>query len=293
MGNVTDSLKRQASTWNYYGNSFMAPMGVQALLDTLPAQNVDGTSYYWDMNEVKFLPMNAGMLLFDEGITELSAMQFFVLRNKAQEKGALNIDYANSIYNYNVNGGSGAPQRIAANNVNRVRINVTAENGASDVVYVLGGNQYSAEYEDGYDAEKLMNEGLNLYVQGDMNYAMLATDEILGTTISMKGNEAINYTMTFGKVNGEYALRDNMTGKTIAIVEGATYNFSAQPNEVAENRFEIVNRDAVTTDINTIVGDTNDSKAVYTVLGQYVGETANWNMLPAGIYVVDGVKVVK
>ncbi|MBQ6777731.1 MAG: hypothetical protein IJP52_05410 [Paludibacteraceae bacterium] len=293
MGNVTDSLKRKASTWNYYGNSFMAPMGVQALLDTLPAQNVDGTIYYWDMNEVKFLPMNAGMLLFDEGITELSAMQFFVLRNKAQEKGALNIDYANSIYNYNVNGGSGAPQRIAANNVNRVRINVTAENGASDVVYVLGGNQYSAEYEDGYDAEKLMNEGLNLYVQGDMNYAMLATDEILGTTISMKANEAINYTMTFGKVNGEYALRDNMTGKTIAIVEGATYNFSAQPNEVAENRFEIVNRDAVTTDINTIVGDTNDSKAVYTVLGQYVGETANWNMLPAGIYVVDGVKVVK
>jgi hypothetical protein len=29
------------------------------------------------------------------------------------------------------------------------------------------------------------------------------------------------------------------------------------------------------------------------VVGQYVGETENWNQLPAGIYVVDGIKIVK
>lgn len=296
IGNVTDALQRKACKWNYYGNSFMAPMSTAAVLNKLSTNpSMDAVIYYWDFTRQGYNFVNSSML-GDWGVAleKIDALGFFVLKNKTQEAGALDIDYKNSIFRYaqGLEPEYPAPARARISNADRVRISVTAENGASDAVYVLGSDQYTAEYENGADAEKLMNNGLNVYVQGDMNYAMLATDEILGTTISMQANEAINYTMTFGKVNGDYALRDNMTGKTIAIVEGATYNFSAQPNEVAENRFEIVNRDAVTTDINTIVGD-NASKAVYTVLGQYVGETADWNNMPAGIYVVDGVKVVK
>ena len=298
MGNETSDLTRRASTWNYYGNSFMAPMGVAELLNALKTknQNIDRTIYYWDMNATQFKPVNEGMFedFYDvETIDKLTALQFFVLRNKIHTMGELNIDYANTIYNYNVNGGSSAPKRVASNNADRVRINVMAENGASDVVYILGSDKYTADYEDGHDAEKLMNDGLNLYVNGDINYAMLATDDILGTTITLQANEAINYTMSFAKVNGEFALRDNMTGNTVAIVEGATYSFSAQPNATMDGRFQIVGRQEMPTAVETVEEVTNAPKAIYTMMGQYVGETTDWNNLPAGVYVVDGVKVVK
>ena len=294
MGNVTDDLQRKAAVWNHYGNSFMAPIGVAALLNVLPGQDIDKTIYYWDMNEGQFLPVNEGMLGdFGEGISELKAMQFFVLRNRTHEAGALNIDYANSIYDYNVNGGSGAPKRVASNNANRVRINITAENGEKDVVYLLGSDQYSAEYEDGYDAEKLMNEGMNLYVAGDMNLSMLYTDDLQGTLLSLETGDDVNYTLTFGKVNGEvYALRDNLTNAVVLMNEGATYNFTAQPNATLDGRFQIVSRQEMPTAVETIE-ETVAPKAIYTVMGQYVGETTDWNNLPAGVYVVDGVKVIK
>ena len=34
-------------------------------------------------------------------------------------------------------------------------------------------------------------------------------------------------------------------------------------------------------------------KGIYTALGQYVGEKDAWSALPAGVYIVDGVKMVK
>ena len=41
----------------------------------------------------------------------------------------------------------------------------------------------------------------------------------------------------------------------------------------------------------TVEETVNAPKAIYTIMGQYVGQ--DWNTLPAGVYVVDGVKVVK
>ena len=35
------------------------------------------------------------------------------------------------------------------------------------------------------------------------------------------------------------------------------------------------------------------AKGIYTITGQYVGEMNVWNTLPAGIYVVNGEKLVK
>ncbi len=296
MGNVTDSIVRKACKWNYYGNSYMAPMSVKALSNALPVQNVDPAIYYWDVTAQGYKSVTAQMIGdFSFGIlTEIPAMGFFVLKNTAQEAGALNIDYNNSIFRhaqglapvYN------APVRHTSNS-DRVCISVIAENGYSDVVYLLGSDNFTPEYEAGADVEKLMNNGLNLYVAGDINLSALYTDNLLGATLTLQSNEAINYSMTFNNVYGEYALRDNMTGRTIAIVEGATYNFSAQPNETIEGRFQIVGRQEMPTAVETVEEMVNTPKAIYTVMGQYVGETTDWNNLPAGVYVVDGVKVIK
>ena len=75
------------------------------------------------------------------------------------------------------------------------------------------------------------------------------------------------------------------------ITEGAAYNFFAQSNETIEGRFEIVSRQEMPTAVETVEETVNTPKAIYTIMGQYVGQ--DWNALPAGVYVVDGVKVVK
>ena len=121
----------------------------------------------------------------------------------------------------------------------------------------------------------------------------LATDNILGTILSLQTMEDINYTITFDNVRGEvYALRDNLTNAVVLMNEGATYNFTAQPNATLEGRFQIVSRQEMPTSVETIE-ENETPKAIYTVMGQYVGETTDWNNLPAGVYVVDGVKVIK
>ena len=138
-----------------------------------------------------------------------------------------------------------------------------------------------------------MNErSINLYATIDgMNYSSVVTDDVEGKTLSLKTNDEIAYTISFKNVEGtEYALRDNVTGKVIAIEEGTTYDFAAQPNSTVEGRFEIVKAAKVTTAIENAEVKAN-VKGIYTITGQYLGE--NFDVLPAGVYVVDGVKIVK
>jgi hypothetical protein len=97
--------------------------------------------------------------------------------------------------------------------------------------------------------------------------------------------------MSFKNVEGtEYAIRDNVTGQVYAIEEGASFGFAAQPNSTAENRFEIVSIHKVPTAVENTESAAK-AHGIYTMLGQYVGE--DFNALPAGVYVVDGVKIVK
>jgi len=116
---------------------------------------------------------------------------------------------------------------------------------------------------------------------------------MVGTMLSLQTMDEVSYTMSFDKVNGEvYALRDNLTNAVVLMNEGATYNFMAQSNATLDGRFQIVSRQEMPTAVET-VEETIAPKAIYTIMGQYVGETTDWNTLPAGVYVVDGVKIVK
>ena len=72
--------------------------------------------------------------------------------------------------------------------------------------------------------------------------------------------------------------------------EGASYEFAAQPNSIIEGRFEIVGRNNAPTAIENTEVKAN-VKGIYTITGQYVGE--DFKALPAGVYVVNGVKIVK
>ena len=104
--------------------------------------------------------------------------------------------------------------------------------------------------------------------------------------------EETTFKMTFTNIRGgELAIRDNVTGTVMNITPDAEYFFTAGAY-TNEERFEIVGRQEMPTEMETVESQ-QAVKAVYNVQGQYMGETTEWNALPHGVYVVDGVKMVK
>jgi hypothetical protein len=81
-----------------------------------------------------------------------------------------------------------------------------------------------------------------------------------------------------------------LTGTETAMVEGATYMFSVPANTTVEGRFQIVPIANMPTAIENIE-ETAAIKGIYTLSGQFVGN--DYHALPAGVYVVDGKKIVK
>jgi hypothetical protein len=121
----------------------------------------------------------------------------------------------------------------------------------------------------------------------------LATDNLEDTYLGFSTVNGGNFTISFKNVEGrDLDLIDLQENATIAIVEGNTYNFTAEANTNADYRFKVVERKKVHTGVDNLNAD-NSAKGVYTIMGQYVGEMNIWNTLPAGVYVVNGEKRVK
>lgn len=296
-GNTNNLLEFERNGFNFFGNSYTGYIDILALVEQIMGDNkIDGSVWVWggDQNYhvVPLLTLRDGG---DVYATEIAPMQTFILKQNGSENASAELNYASAVWGNPRYGHSvtPAPSRNIADETTRMRIIVTAENGKSDFVMFTEDAKFSDSFEKGYDGEKYMNENaLNMFATvNGANYTAIATDNLEGKMITINTVEAVNYTMSFAKVNGEeYAIRDNATGKVIAIQEGATYEFAAQPNSTVEGRFQIVMRDKVTTAIENTEVKAN-VKGIYTLMGQYVGE--DFNTLPAGVYVVDGVKIVK
>jgi hypothetical protein len=303
-GNTNNALNFERNGFNFFGNSYTGYIDVLALVDQIMGDNkIDGTVWMWYQENQSYvaIPLQAlrdDPTAFDSWMREVAPMQTFIMKQNGSENASAELNYASAVwgnprYGNNSGSGAGAPRRAEVDETTRMRIIVKAENGKSDFVMLTENAKYSDAFEKGYDGEKYMNENaLNMYatVEG-ANYSAVATDNLEGKMITINTVEAVNYTMSFAKVNGEeYAIRDNVTGNVIVIEEGATYEFAAQPNSLVENRFEIVAAAKVPTAIENAAVKAN-AKGIYTIMGQYLGE--DFNALPAGIYVVNGVKIVK
>ena len=243
QGNVADNIPLNYAGWNYMANSFTAPMHLMTLLNTISGQtHLDGSIYLWNTEEQSYEVANIAQLgLFDDTKKDIPSLQSFIV--KTPDAGTLDIDYEHTIFDYAVNPSDtkyAAPARRIANDMKTMRINIASET-SSDNLYLVEGNQFTAAYDNGADAEKFMNKGLNFYAAGDeMDYAMVATDNLEGTMLNIQTVNDINYTLTFSNVRGEMMLKDNLTNDLIAISEGVTYDFVAPANETIEGRFEIV-----------------------------------------------------
>lgn len=310
MGNVPSVLNFSRQGYNYFGNSYTGYISIVKLVDELIGNdNLDGTVWMWDPTTQKYegIPLNdlknnsnaARYTGANSWKAEVAPMQTFILRLMTEDTDTkANIDYATAVWGNpryeDVTGASHAPARRAENNNETyVRVIVSAANGKADAVNFQEGVNFSDANDRGYDAAKYMNERtVNVYatVNGE-NYGTVATDNIEGQSLTINTIDEIAYTISFADVEGrELALRDNVTGQVINIEEGATYEFAAQPNSTVEGRFEIINRAQMPTAIENTEVNAN-AKGIYTIMGQYMGE--DFSILPAGVYVVNGVKIVK
>lgn len=295
-GNNIPELLVRNHFWNGYANSYSAPINGDTLLSLIPSP-VDKAFYLYTLNaqnKFEWLPVSK-MDMYD-----IQPMQPFLLRNAHDDDAALVINYEKAVYNAVINkhmndatpAAASAPRRNSANNFTKVKLIVKGE-GCTDRVIVAEDAQFSAEFDNGYDVAKYMNEGINMYVSADEKMAHFATDYLENTYLGFQAVNGGEYTIEFTNVQGkELTLIDHENNARVAMEEGKTYTFTAAANSVNDYRFEIVGRADMPTAIeNTEV--VKSAKGIYTITGQYVGEMNVWNSLPTGIYVVNGEKLVK
>ena len=286
VGNEIPQMNVIAHSWNGYANSLMGTMNIDQVLSIIP-NSVQKAIYLNVLNAQNKPEWDARTALNEDTYTDIAPMQAFMIRNELAAA-AFNVDYEAAVYNPTI---AKAPARYrAANNWTKVQILVSGEEYTDNVI-VAEGEEFTADFDNGYEAVKYMNDGINMYVSADEKMAHFATNDLNNTFVGLQTINGGNYTIEFANVQGEeLTLIDHETGARVAMVEGATYEFTA--NGTNDYRFEIVGRANMPTAIDNTEA-VKSAKGVYTITGQYVGEMNVWNTLPAGVYVVNGEKRVK
>jgi hypothetical protein len=291
-GNKDRECSFPVQGFGYFGNSHLAPINMAALMSDFNG-DVQKTIWIYNYTKHQYEYFTPDKLTYFAAGKEIKAMEAFVLYGNVQN-GVAPINYEKAVYNPAMGISNAAPARNIENSLtNGALISVKAENGMEDEVILMEQDSYSMNFDNGADASKLMNEdGINLYVatvNGDQS--IVADNNIENTLLSFKAGEATNYTLQLGKVFGEdYAIRDNVTGAVFNCAEGETYTFTQTANTTVSGRFEVVGVAKIATGIENAEA-VKSTKGIYTITGQYLGE--NFEVLPAGVYVVNGVKVVK
>ncbi len=301
MGNQNAELQF-IKGWNYYANSYTAPIDIKAMLEDIKAKygtQIDATAYIYKSEGNRWDLINLGTFdvaaITGESVaqTTIDPMQAFILRLYNGNAAVGELDYTNDVYNPAV-GIASAPRRVASSDITSAVRMTVANTEYTDELVLMESDNFSEAYDNGFDAPKYMNNAAhNLYAVGmNDDLAAVATNNLEGTTLSFSTANAGVYTLTFNKVaNAAYAIRDNRTNTIINIEEGATYMFAAEEG-VNEARFSIIGRADAPTAVETVKVAENQA-GVYSIAGQYMGEKSILNTLPAGVYVVDGKKIVK
>jgi len=299
VGNQDKSYEFVENGFHFFGNSYSADINIKSFLDELGA-NVEKTVWVYDPYDKTFKTITRltanGRVKYGNGeaIKDVRSMQAFLMYLSDGTSGTAGVNYSSAIWgNPKYNGGSSAPARQTEVAEDWVTIRVLAANGLKDEVILNQSEDFTAAFENGADANKFMNnENINLYAATNAgNLAVVATNDLNNTVLTFAAGNAAEYTLQFADIEGyEFTLRDNVTGARVLMTEGATYTFSQDANTTVPARFEVIGAPQVTTAIGNVEA-TAKEMGIYTITGQFLGH--DFTSLPAGVYVVNGVKIVK
>lgn len=293
-GNSNTDLNFVANDFVGFANSYTAGLNITNLVASLTG-DIQQAVYVYESNSATnygWQPYSGGDFA-DEGDPEfIPAMQAFIIYNDGAETSSV-LNYEEMVYNpaLGINPNL-APARRRTNSANMTSVNIIVEGAEfGDKVRVFEDTKFSAAFDKG-EAVKYMNSDLNVYITDDKKMSIFATDNLNNSYVGISTVTGGHFTMSFRNVNGDnLTLVDLVNGNRIAIIEGETYEFEAEANSTNDHRFQIISVKGTPTGIDNVSAANNG--VVYTITGQRVGNMSEWDILPAGIYVVDGEKRVK
>ncbi|MBQ6724720.1 MAG: hypothetical protein IJQ84_09470 [Paludibacteraceae bacterium] len=238
--NHNQTLVMPGEGWHAFGNSWFEAVNVEDIFSQLGGSAEEEVAVHkyiatpQDVNGVPYLDNQYALVtaenigyLTDEFKTVASMEGFFLYTAAAK---SITLNY-NKVWN-DRNAVAPAPARRAANeNINNVAV-VVRGGYRSDHVFMVE--------TTGSNVHKMMGNGLALYAEDGLG--QVASDNLIGTILTLQTNDATEYTLSFAWLKGETLfLQDMENGKVIAMTADNTYTFNAEPNTVSE-RFQVVGR---------------------------------------------------
>lgn len=272
VGNHNEDYSFASAGFGFFGNSYTGAIDIKRFMDSF-GDKMQKTIWIYDYYTDGFktiTPESYGTVKYGTRrnshgtITEIRSMQAFLMNRS--EAGSTTINYESAIWGnpkYGLVSDPGlAPKRVAANE-DKVTIYVATDTQEDEVTFIRS-NEYSSAFDNGADASKWMNNGMNLYVANDdENMAIVASDEIVDMTIAFRSGNESEYTLGFDNLRGEtFELRDVLTGATIQMTEGATYTFSQEANTTVPARFQIIGAKKVPTGVENVSEGANVQQKV-------------------------------
>lgn len=301
VGNADGNYNFVENGFHFFGNSYTADINIKTFLASL-GSDVEKTVWVYDPYDKNFKTiterLSNGRVKYgnNEAIKDIRSMQAFLMYLSDGASGTATVNYESAIWGnpkYNPSASPAPARERETVAEDWATIKVASANGQKDEFILLQSEEFSNAFENGADASKFMNkENINLYATTNVgNLAMVATDNIDRTVLAFAAGEATEYTISFEGVEGnEFTLRDIVTGAVVSMTEGATYTFTQEANTTNAARFEILGSAKLPTAIENVEADAK-AHGIYTIAGQFVGN--DFNALSSGVYVVNGVKIVK
>ena len=338
---------------NLWANSYMAPLDITKFTDADFTGDIDKTFYLYNSgswnqwNEDKgainsaevqpgryyAIPVASARALdatYDQNV--VPPMQGVYMKANSGG-GTITLNYEKHVWNNTQTAQMNQPLRVAGKeseayaqslDFQRVRLQVNSENSGADRMYIIQDSMATAGYDNGYDAPKLMADGLmNIYTNepfGKMEIS--STDHMNGMYIGFQAGEDTHYIMTFTSLIGDSLyLYDLEEDKFIEMQDGEQYHFSAMAQSTNDMRFQLLvaptlpdetpgQGGGVTTDVENITtpqlwisdrkvfvsnAKPNSTMAIYTASGMLITApctlhttpyTLDLSYLPTGVYVL-------
>lgn len=255
---------------NVLANSWVAPILIKNFVDD-DFTNVDKSIYIFNAGSPNdalsvgeagnYTTYSISTIKENETNEVIPSMQSFSVYTSG-ESPSLTLNYSNLVKANASNSiiePNHAPSRYSNNQMDLLKVRAEGANGWADVLKVYIRDDFSTDFENGWDAHKMYGypEAPQLYaVTTDGNMAIncvpTADNNVLGFTPGSEDNE---YTFSFTyDGDEEYYLKDTKLNIETLINTEATYTFTSEAED-SDMRFIIKRAPAVATDAETVSGD--------------------------------------
>lgn len=240
LGNSQPASLNLGNGYISIANSWTGMMDTEAIIKKLIAiakEHADLQASIYMYTQTGTTLTWEGKSLADLGEEDIKPMEAIMILNEGSGFNSDLLSYQNLVFDPATKGN--APGAPAAKVWDKASIRIAAENQVSDRAVIVEADQFSSDFENGYDTKKYMNEEVCVYVNADNKYDIYATDDVNNTFVGFNCKNAGKFIVSFEGVTGNFALVDTKTNARIEMSEGNTYEFLAEAGEDAY-RFQIV-----------------------------------------------------